>query len=107
MPHRVDVPGRGAAAAVPPQSDGPRDRDLDAGWLNPAYVALGSNLDDPRAQVERALDALAGIRDSRLVLRSSLYRTRPFGPVPVTAARSTPSSCAILRTSGVAATLAP
>ena len=54
---------------------------MDAGWLNPAYVALGSNLDDPRGQVERALDALAGIRDSRLVLRSSLYRTRPFGPV--------------------------
>lgn len=81
MPHRVDVPGRGGAAAVPPQPDGPRGRELDAGWLNPAYVALGSNLDDPRAQVERALDALAGIRDSRLVLRSSLYRTRPFGPV--------------------------
>jgi 2-amino-4-hydroxy-6-hydroxymethyldihydropteridine diphosphokinase len=54
---------------------------LDAGWLHPAYVALGSNLDDPRAQVERAFAALAGIRDSRLVLRSSLYRSRPFGPV--------------------------
>ena len=81
MPHRADVPGRGAGAAVLPQPDGPRGRDLDAGWLIPAYVALGSNLDDPRAQVERALDALAGIRDSRLVLRSSLYRSRPFGPV--------------------------
>jgi 2-amino-4-hydroxy-6-hydroxymethyldihydropteridine diphosphokinase len=54
---------------------------LDAGWLTPAYVALGSNLDDPRVQVERALDALAGVRNSRLVLRSSLYRSRPFGPV--------------------------
>lgn len=47
----------------------------------PAYVALGSNLDDPRAQVERALGALGGLRETRLVARSSLYRTRPFGPV--------------------------
>jgi len=81
MPHHADVPGRGAGAAALPQPDGPRGRDLDAGWLTPAYVALGSNLDDPRAQVERALDELAGVRDSRLVLRSSLYRSRPFGPV--------------------------
>ena len=49
-------------------------------WV-PAYVALGSNLDDPREQVERAMTALAGLPDTRLVLRSSLYRTRPFGPV--------------------------
>jgi 2-amino-4-hydroxy-6-hydroxymethyldihydropteridine diphosphokinase len=44
-------------------------------------VALGSNLDDPRQQVERAMVALAGLPDTRVVLRSSLYRTRPFGPV--------------------------
>ena len=49
-------------------------------WV-PAYVALGSNLDDPRAQVERALAALDDLPDTRCVLRSSLYRTRPFGPV--------------------------
>lgn len=49
-------------------------------WV-PAYVALGSNLDDPRVQVERALAALADLPDTRLVLSSSLYRTRPFGPV--------------------------
>jgi len=54
---------------------------VDAGWLIPAYVALGSNLDDPRAQVERALDALADLRDTRLVVHSALYRSRPFGPV--------------------------
>jgi 2-amino-4-hydroxy-6-hydroxymethyldihydropteridine diphosphokinase len=51
-----------------------------AHWL-PAYVALGSNLDDPARQVERALDALAALPDSRLVARSSLYRTPPMGPV--------------------------
>lgn len=49
-------------------------------WI-PAYVALGSNLDDPRAQVERAFGELAALRESRLVARSSLYRSHPFGPV--------------------------
>lgn len=47
----------------------------------PAYVALGSNLDDPRAQVERALSALGRLPNTRLVARSSLYRSAPFGPV--------------------------
>ena len=49
-------------------------------WV-PAYVALGSNLDDPRGQVERAIAELSGLPGARLVARSSLYRTRPFGPV--------------------------
>ncbi len=49
-------------------------------WI-PAYVALGSNLDDPGAQLARAFVALAGLRDTRLVLRSSLYRSPPMGPV--------------------------
>jgi 2-amino-4-hydroxy-6-hydroxymethyldihydropteridine diphosphokinase len=49
-------------------------------WF-PAYVALGSNLDDPPAQVERAFMALAGLRGSRVVARSSVYRSGPFGPV--------------------------
>ncbi len=54
---------------------------MDAPRLVPAYVALGSNLDDPRAQVERGFDALGTLPQTRLVLRSSLYRSRPFGPV--------------------------
>jgi 2-amino-4-hydroxy-6-hydroxymethyldihydropteridine diphosphokinase len=47
----------------------------------PAYVALGSNLDDPGRQVGRAFDALASLPDTRLVARSPLYRSPPFGPV--------------------------
>jgi 2-amino-4-hydroxy-6-hydroxymethyldihydropteridine diphosphokinase len=47
----------------------------------PAYVALGSNLEQPARQVERAFAALAGLPRTRLLLRSSLYRTRPLGPV--------------------------
>ncbi|MGB5133391.1 MAG: 2-amino-4-hydroxy-6-hydroxymethyldihydropteridine diphosphokinase [Steroidobacteraceae bacterium] len=46
----------------------------------PAYVALGSNLDDPRRQVERAFDALARLADTRLVSRSGLWRSAPMGP---------------------------
>jgi 2-amino-4-hydroxy-6-hydroxymethyldihydropteridine diphosphokinase len=48
-------------------------------WI-PAYVAIGSNLDDPLAQVHAAFEALASLDESRLVARSKLYRTRPLGP---------------------------
>lgn len=46
-----------------------------------AYVALGSNLDDPQAQVEHGLEALAGLPHTQLRGRSRLYRTRPWGVV--------------------------
>ena len=46
----------------------------------PAYVALGSNLSDPRRQVENAFEALAALPDARLVARSSLWRSAPLGP---------------------------
>ena len=44
-----------------------------------AYVGLGSNLADPAAQLAAAFTALAALPDTRLVLRSSLYRTAPIG----------------------------
>jgi len=46
-----------------------------------AYVGLGSNLDDPIAQVNRAFDRLDQIDGTTLIARSSLYRSAPFGPV--------------------------
>jgi len=49
-------------------------------WV-PAYVALGSNLAEPVRQVERAFEALAALPGTRLVLRSSAYRSHPMGPV--------------------------
>lgn len=49
-------------------------------WL-PAYVGVGSNLDDPGAQVTRALDALARLPSTRVVMRSPLYHTPAFGEV--------------------------
>ncbi|MGZ5180030.1 MAG: 2-amino-4-hydroxy-6-hydroxymethyldihydropteridine diphosphokinase [Ramlibacter sp.] len=42
-----------------------------------AYVGVGANLGDPRSAVAAALDALAGLPDTQLVARSSLYRTAP------------------------------
>lgn len=46
----------------------------------PAYVALGSNLEQPARQVEAAFGQLATIPQTCLVLRSRLWKTRPLGP---------------------------
>lgn len=46
----------------------------------PAYIGIGSNLAEPLQQVEQAISALADLAQSRLVLRSSLYRSAPVGP---------------------------
>ena len=46
-----------------------------------AFVALGSNLDDPRAQVEHGFAALAALPDTVERARSQLYRTPPWGIV--------------------------
>jgi 2-amino-4-hydroxy-6-hydroxymethyldihydropteridine diphosphokinase len=47
-----------------------------------AYVGIGSNLDDPRAQVLGAFNELGRLPDTRVVKRSSLYRTAPIGYTP-------------------------
>ena len=44
-----------------------------------AAVALGSNLEDPEAQVKRGFDEIAGLPQTRLLARSKLYRTKPVG----------------------------
>lgn len=45
-----------------------------------AYIGLGSNLDEPRNQVNRALAELDSLPRTRLLSRSSLYRSVPLGP---------------------------
>jgi 2-amino-4-hydroxy-6-hydroxymethyldihydropteridine diphosphokinase len=45
-----------------------------------AYVGLGSNLEDPVAQVRRALDELAAVPSTEVIARSHLYKTPPLGP---------------------------
>ena len=47
----------------------------------PAYVGLGSNLQGPERQLEDAFELLAGIPRTRLIKKSSLYRSAPFGGV--------------------------
>ncbi len=44
----------------------------------PAYVGIGSNLDSPRDQVERAIAALGAIENTRLVRTSPLYLSAPL-----------------------------
>ena len=43
------------------------------------FIALGANLDDPTEQIRQGFTLLAGLPDSRLLDRSSLYRTAPVG----------------------------
>jgi 2-amino-4-hydroxy-6-hydroxymethyldihydropteridine diphosphokinase len=42
-----------------------------------AYIALGANLGDARRTLEAALDALARLPESRLIVASPLYRSAP------------------------------
>lgn len=44
-----------------------------------AYIALGSNLGDPRQQLLDAMASLANLPGTRLLRRSALYRTPPWG----------------------------
>jgi len=44
-----------------------------------AYVALGSNLQDPIQQVQQAFVALSYIKNTRVLKKSSLYQTAPIG----------------------------
>jgi len=45
-----------------------------------AYIGIGSNLDDPVAQVKEAFEELGLLPDSLLAARSSLYGSKPMGP---------------------------
>jgi len=47
--------------------------------MEKVYIGLGSNLADPQAQVEHGLRALAALPETRLLRRSRLYRSAPWG----------------------------
>ena len=49
----------------------------------PVYIGVGSNIENPRAQVQKAVDGLRALApaDFRVVVVSPLYGTQPFGPV--------------------------
>ncbi len=46
----------------------------------PAYIGIGSNLQDPAAQVGRACEALRNIPHTRLMAVSRRYANPPMGP---------------------------
>lgn len=43
------------------------------------FIALGANLADPIGQILGAIEELGRLPDTRLLARSSLYRSRPVG----------------------------
>ncbi|MDR9424825.1 MAG: 2-amino-4-hydroxy-6-hydroxymethyldihydropteridine diphosphokinase [Marinobacter sp.] len=45
-----------------------------------AYIGLGSNLQDPAAQLARAVAELAGLPETTLLAQSPFYASRPVGP---------------------------
>jgi 2-amino-4-hydroxy-6-hydroxymethyldihydropteridine diphosphokinase len=47
--------------------------------LHIAFIGLGSNLEDPHRQLLRAFIELDELPDTRLIARSSLYRSAPVG----------------------------
>jgi 2-amino-4-hydroxy-6-hydroxymethyldihydropteridine diphosphokinase len=47
----------------------------------PAYIGVGSNLGDPRHQVQDALGRLGQLPGTRLILKSGMYASKPFGPI--------------------------
>jgi len=63
--HRIDTSVRNSATDT---------------WI-PASIGIGSNQDDPVAQVRVALQALATLPKTRLMVASGLYRNPPMGPV--------------------------
>jgi 2-amino-4-hydroxy-6-hydroxymethyldihydropteridine diphosphokinase len=59
---------------------GERQHDASQPLWRPAYVALGSNLNQPQERVIDAFEQLAALQGTRVELRSRLYLTRPMGP---------------------------
>jgi 2-amino-4-hydroxy-6-hydroxymethyldihydropteridine diphosphokinase len=47
----------------------------------PVYIGVGSNVDDPTAQVRLAVSKLCAIAALRVVRVSPLYGSRPLGPI--------------------------
>ncbi|MBM38326.1 MAG: 2-amino-4-hydroxy-6-hydroxymethyldihydropteridine diphosphokinase [Woeseia sp.] len=53
---------------------------MKANWY-PAYIGIGSNIEDPILQVKTSFSLLEQIPLTRLINKSSLYRSKPFGPI--------------------------
>jgi 2-amino-4-hydroxy-6-hydroxymethyldihydropteridine diphosphokinase len=58
--------------------DGNKPAESGAAWVT-AFVALGSNLAEPRRQLHAAFNALACLPETQLIACSSLYASAPVG----------------------------
>lgn len=47
-----------------------------------AYIGLGSNLDNPRVQLERAINSLSEIHNIEIISLSSFYQSKPLLDIP-------------------------
>ena len=45
-----------------------------------SYIGIGSNQAQPIEQAKQAITALSNIKDTKLLMCSSLYRSAPMGP---------------------------
>jgi 2-amino-4-hydroxy-6-hydroxymethyldihydropteridine diphosphokinase len=52
---------------------------VETGFTQTAFIALGSNLEHPEAQIEAAFAQLAALPSTRLKSHSALYRSIPVG----------------------------
>ncbi|MGY4677233.1 2-amino-4-hydroxy-6-hydroxymethyldihydropteridine diphosphokinase [Pasteurella sp. P03HT] len=48
--------------------------------MNITYIALGSNLNTPVAQLQAALEALDALPETQVMKVSSFYQSKPLGP---------------------------
>ena len=48
-----------------------------------AYIGIGSNLGDRRANVDAAIARIAALPETRLLRQSSRYETEPLGDAPI------------------------
>ena len=55
--------------------------DAGSGRASRAWLSLGANLGDPIAMITRAIELIDQLTETRVISRSSLYRTPPVGYV--------------------------
>jgi 2-amino-4-hydroxy-6-hydroxymethyldihydropteridine diphosphokinase len=44
------------------------------------YIGLGSNMESPRQHITTAIQSLSEIQSTRMIKKSSLYKSKPVGP---------------------------
>jgi 2-amino-4-hydroxy-6-hydroxymethyldihydropteridine diphosphokinase len=74
-------PAKSAPNGVTPATAASDLRVTSRAVWQPAYIGLGSNLNDPRANVLNAVEKLRALPDTRVIALSKLYGSKPFGPV--------------------------